>query len=193
MHKASRRGKESTSENENLHQSARPRTARSSHALPRYGVPRNDHNKNNDDNRQLRDAIVGKAAEDEKRDETRPPAPPLLALPDASFLDASLVPDLWTLRLAAYAAEASARRGRARARSRHTELVVALSGGKNVRIVLFSSFPFSRSFLSLCSLFLLLTGNQKRKNGTIPSDLVRAGDLRPLRRREAPPSGPVRR
>jgi len=119
--------------------------------------------------RQLRDSIIGKTNagddddddrnDDEKGAAPRKTSPRRLAFPDASFLDASLVPDLWTLRLAAFAAEAAAKRGRARSRSRHTELVVALSGGKNVRTGALSAFslPFSHVFL------LLLCSPKRRK------------------------------
>ena len=52
--------------------------------------------------------------------------------PEFAFLNAALVPSSFGLRLAAFTARGAAARGRARARSEHTELVLHLSGGKNV-------------------------------------------------------------
>jgi len=43
------------------------------------------------------------------------------------------IPDVFTLRLAAFAAATATAAGRARTRSPYTELVVCMSGGKNVR------------------------------------------------------------
>ena len=144
-----------------------PPKADASHA------PLDRKKKNSLSNRQLRDSIIGRTTsaedeKDEKKDENKKPQTspslPLLTFPDASFLDASLVPDLWTLRLAAFAAEAAGRRGRARSRSRHTELVVALSGGKNVREWIFLLFLFLSLSLSFFSL-------AQRKKNSISSSL----------------------
>ena len=142
----------------------------------------------NKKNRQLRDSIIGKtpAEDDDKNDDKNDNdgKTPLLTFPDASFLDASLVPDLWTLRLAAFAAEAAGKRGRARSRSRHTELVVALSGGKNVSSFLFFFLSFFLNFF--LSLFFCSSKNSTQKRNKNNSDLGRAGDVWPLRRGKAP-------
>lgn len=53
--------------------------------------------------------------------------------PDFAFLNAALVASTSTLRLAAFVARAAGLRGRRRTRSDHAELVLALSGGRNVR------------------------------------------------------------
>ena len=52
--------------------------------------------------------------------------------PDFAYLNAALIPGLRGLALAAFAARAAATRGRARTRSPCTELVLALSGGRNI-------------------------------------------------------------
>jgi len=52
--------------------------------------------------------------------------------PDFAFLNAALVASAATLRLAAFAARAAGLRARRRTRSEHAELVLALSGGRNV-------------------------------------------------------------
>lgn len=54
------------------------------------------------------------------------------ALPEAAFLNASLVPDAWLLQLAAHKALAAAAHGTQRARSFHAELICALSGSRHI-------------------------------------------------------------
>jgi hypothetical protein len=58
------------------------------------------------------------------------PTPPHSKTP----LSPTQIPDLFTLRLAAFAARTAVTAGRARTRSPYTELVVCLSSGKNVRM-----------------------------------------------------------
>ena len=74
----------------------------------------------------------------EREREEGPPPPPISLLQTSSFfrpfsLHPRQIPDVFTLRLAAFAAATARAAGRARTRSPYTELVVCLSGGKNVR------------------------------------------------------------
>ena len=77
-----------------------------------------------------------------QRSPTHPPPPHTRALraaviagsitPDFAYLNAALVPGTRGLALAAFAARAAATRGRSRTRSPCTELVLAMSGGRNI-------------------------------------------------------------
>lgn len=53
-------------------------------------------------------------------------------VPDFAYINAALVPGVRGLTLAAFAARAATLRGRARTRSPYTELVLAMSGGRNI-------------------------------------------------------------